>query len=424
MTDTILTIIGTAIYIPFLVQLARTKWNKDQWTRQLVLVLLTLQASSLLHVPPVMYCSAVALLVALILHLVIARPTFRLTPLLICSVLYIAWFAVSLLWSANPVKGLRFIFDTGLPLIAFTILGSVFEVKQEEYTRCLRTCFQAALIFVTIGIGTWFVNCIELHMWPWQWSIMDKTFIGEWNVYRWVFRFNGGLHGYTHPSYNLLPLFAILSLAIRLRKQAQLPAWQWWFIWAGGLVLGLLSQSRMTLIYSLFIPAVYAIYMQRCAGKRWMITALVVIAGIAGTIYFYPSLECYGADANRAEIMEKAVNTIKTQPILGTGAGAMVPIEINSMPGCTHRPHNEWVADCMHAGIIAAILSLALYITAGVESIRKKRWEIGAWLVIFCIFSLLEPPLYIGKGLYLFCLICCVLSLPASSAADREACTD
>ena len=139
MTDTLLTILGTAVYIPFLIQAARTRWSKATWTRQLVLTLLTLQATTLLHVPSVMYCTAVALLAALITHLIVARPAFRWTPVFICSALYIAWFAVSLSWSAAPHKGLRFLFDTGLPLLGFATIGCTFSITREEYQRCLGT---------------------------------------------------------------------------------------------------------------------------------------------------------------------------------------------------------------------------------------------------------------------------------------------
>lgn len=446
MTDTILTIIGTAIYIPFLVQAAKTKWRTSDWTRQVLITLLTLQAITLLHIPSVVYCTAVMLLVALVPHLIIARPKVRWTPFLLFTSLYITWFAVSITWSAAPLKGWRFLLDTGVPLLAYAIGGSVLHLSREEYIRCLKTCCYAALIFVGLGIGSWLVSCQEIHVRPWDWPVMQKTFFWGVDGYRWIFRFNGGLNGYAHPSYNLLPLFAVLSLAIGLRQRAQLPAWIWWALWAGGLLLSMVAQSRMSILYSLLMPAFYIVLMQREAKRRVIAALLVAVVWIAVPVATLPFWQRLGADEIRDELTDKTLRYIQLKPITGAGAGAMNPIEICHTIGETEWPyvgyidpeakvsdwqpkthmipHNQWLADWVHAGVIAALLSLALYITAGVESIRKKRWEIGAWLVIFCIFSLLEPPLYIGKGLYLFCLICCVLSLPASSAADREACTD
>ena len=68
-------------------------------------------------------------------------------------------------------------------------------------------------------------------------------------------------------------------------------------------------------------------------------------------------------------------------------------------------PHNQWMADWAHAGIIAAFIALALYVCIAMQCNAMKNYWGGVFLLIFTIFSLLEPPLYIGKGLYVFCLL-------------------
>ena len=415
MLDLILTILGVLLYFPFIVYAIQIPWSKTSWTRQLLSALLVLQVITLLHIPSVMYCCAVLLFAALVIHLFLVRPAFRWTPVLVCSGLYMAWFVVSLLWSPAPLKGLRFIDSHGLPLIGFAVLGAVMCIEEKEYERMIKTCLQSAFIFVGLGISAWLMTCLQLEVHPWEWPTLGKTtFYGEY-VYQWIFRFNGGVHGYTHPSYNLLPFFAILCLAMPLRKRGMLPAWKWWVLWVGGLLLSILAQSRMSIFYSTLMPALYALYMTKTTKQRLTAAACVAAIGVV-CIGFTASYGChYADDINREQIKTLSWKYVHAKPLTGAGVGALSPEEISRVTGETswpevgHLPHNEWLADWTHAGILAALLSLALYAAAGIESVRKRRWEISAWLLLFCIFSCLEPPLYIGKGLYIFCLMATVL---------------
>ena len=70
MIDTILTILGTLIFLPWVMQLISTPWQKSTWHRQLLVVALTFELIAVLHVPLVMYIGLGILLLSFIIYLI------------------------------------------------------------------------------------------------------------------------------------------------------------------------------------------------------------------------------------------------------------------------------------------------------------------------------------------------------------------
>ncbi|MBR1481272.1 MAG: O-antigen ligase family protein [Paludibacteraceae bacterium] len=436
--DTLLTILGISLFVPFFIQCFRTPWSRDTWPRQLLLTALLLQWTAVMYIPSVMYICLGVLAVALIIYAVCARPAFRLTPFLVICALYLAWFAVSLTWSVVPAKGARFLLDRGGPLLVFALLGCTLSTTAGERLHMLRQACHVAYIFIAMTLLTWLVSCVELHLYPWQWPILKKSIVGDIELYHWVFRWLGGLKGYTHPSYNLLPLFAVTSMAIALRKERAMPAYAWWLLWAGGAVITLLVQSRMGIVFALIEIVAYIILMQptvRRAVIATMAVGCVGLVAIGGTLSFWRQ---YGSDPIRDTLTTRTWQYIQAKPWTGAGAGALNPVEICHTIGATDwprvgaitpdmrvedwkprtrmLPHNQWLADWAHAGLPAALLCLALYLCLAIRGLRTRRLAAMTFLLIFIIFSLLEPPLYIGKGLYLFGLLSTYLYLKREEA--------
>ena len=425
MTDILLTILGTTVFIPFLVTLFRTQWDRRRWSRQLALLLFLLHGVTLLYIPSVMYISAGLLLAGLLLYIFLMRPYLRLTPFMTGALIYTAWFAVTLLWSPMPRKGAQFLVDNGLPLLGMALVGSsTLQVNKEEYTKGIRVLCYTALVFLGMSVLTWLVSCVQLQMWPWNWPFMHKGVLGGEEPFKWVYRWLGGLEGYSHPSYNLLPLFAVTSMAMWLRKQDTLKATGWWGLLSGTLLLTLITQSRMGIIFCVLELIAYIIYMQSSLRHQLTTAAMIAVFAISvigSTWSFWTNL---GEDTNRRLLTEYTWRYIQAKPWTGAGAGALNPIEICHTIGedywphvgyispdanPTHwwlkscmLPHNEWMADWAHGGVVAALCVLGLYFCLLIRCARKKRFAETVFLLILILFSLVEPALYIGKGLYLF----------------------
>ena len=426
MTDTLLTISGAGLYIPFIVQLFRTRWDKTTWPRQLLLLIIAFELTTLLHVPSVMFCGSGLLLAAFIVYCIRMRPPFRFTPLLVLAVVYVVYFAVAVSWSALPLRGLQFLIDNGLPILIFFSAASFIQISGQELGNILKLFCQGALVFAGLVLLSWGISCIELHILPWEWPMVRKVQIGGINAFIWLFRFNGGLNGYTHPSYNLLPLFAASCAAMRLSYQRLTHPAFGWVLWAGGTFISVLAQSRMGLIYSIIIFVAGIVYNMPTTRKR-IIAGLSVLA--LGILLFFaarPTWQQYSQDQIRDDLYTRTWKYIQIKPWTGAGTGALNPIEICHTTKELYwphigyidpdkdvhdwrwktrmLPHNEWLADWAHAGLPAALITLMfyLYITGRYMRIRSY-WGI-VFMLIFIILSFLEPPLYIGKGLYLFCM--------------------
>ncbi len=51
---------------------------------------------------------------------------------------------------------------------------------------------------------------------------------------------------------------------------------------------------------------------------------------------------------------------------------------------------------------MAFLLCIGLYISLAYDVLKEKNMTVGMFFLIFLIMSMLEPPLFITKGMYLF----------------------
>ena len=221
MIDTILTILGTLIFLPWVMQLISTPWQKSTWHRQLLVVALTFELIAVLHVPLVMYIGLGILLLSFIIYLIKERPKMRFTPFFVTALLYLVWYTVSLLWSADLQKGVLFLSDNGLVLVSISAITCFVQLKKDEYIQILQQFCYAACVFVFLCLLSWVISSYEIHLALWEWPILEKTLVGRTQSYTWLFRFLGGMDGYIHPSYNLLPVFIAMPIAAWLKKETK-----------------------------------------------------------------------------------------------------------------------------------------------------------------------------------------------------------
>ena len=77
-------------------------------------------------------------------------------------------------------------------------------------------------------------------------------------------------------------------------------------------------------------------------------------------------------------------------------------------------PHNQFIADWAQTGIIGFLLSILLYLTMAVsilpikapfrtsENALSQSIALTIFFFLFIVFSFIDCPLFIAKGLYLF----------------------
>ena len=431
MIDIILTVSSVLIFAPWMVKTYTAPWSRNSWSRQLLLSCLTLELITVLYIPSVMYIGVGLLIVAFCIYLWKERPKLQITPLFIVALLYFLCYALSLLWSAAPKKGFQFILDNGLVMVSISAISCFVSLCKKEYVQILQPFCYATCIFVLLGILSWMVSSWEIRLPLWHWPVLEKELVHGYYSYGWIFRFLGGRDGYIHPSYNLLPVFISIPIAAWLKKHDNNRSVMWIFLWIGAFILTLLSQSRMGIIYATVILIGNIIYL--LPSKQYKIIAAICLC-ICGLISFGYSKhfwKTYGADNTRDILETYTLRYVQTKPFTGAGAGALNPIEVcrtiketywpnvgyvnvnqniaDWNPKTRMLPHNQWLADWAHAGIFAALITTLLYLSIIWRCIKNKNYWGGMFVLIFGIFSFLEPPLYIGKGLYLFCIIACLV---------------
>lgn len=431
MIDIILTISSVLIFAPWTVKTYMTPWSRTSWSRQLLLSCLTLELIAVLYIPSVMYIGVGVLMVTFCIYLWVERPPLRVTPLFVMALLYLLYYALSLLWSAAPKKGLHFLLDNGLVLVSTSAISCFITLKKEEYVQILQQFCYASCMFVVLGFLSWIITLCELNMSFWNWPILQKEIIHGASSYDWIFRFLGGKEGYTHPSYNLLPIFVSIPIGAWLQKHNISQGILWYFLLFGAIVLTLLSQSRMGIIYSGVVLVCNLIYLLPSKRQKIILATCLCVCGLIAFGLSKNFWITYGSDSTRNLLETYTLRYVKEKPFTGSGAGALNPIEVcrtineTYWPGVGHvdvnqnianwkpkarmLPHNQWLADWAHAGIFAALITTLLYLSIMLRCIKYKNYWGIIFMIVFSIFSYLEPPLYIGKGFYLFCMMGCLV---------------
>lgn len=431
MIDGILTICSVLIFAPWLIKTYSTSWSRNSWHRQLLVSCLTLELVSILYIPSIMYIGVGLLMLAFSIYLWIERPRLHITPFFIVALLYLLWYALSLLWSAAPQKGLQFLLDNGLVLISISAISCFITLRKEEYVEILQQFCYATCVFILLGLLSWIVSSWEIQLPLWKWPILTKESVHGYYSYHWIFRFLGGMDGYVHPSYNLLPVFVSIPIAAWLKKIGYTVNVMWGFLLEGGFILTLLSQSRMGIIYAVIVLVCNLIYLLPTKRQKSILATSLCICGLIAFGISRNFWENYGTDNTRDRLEAYTLRYVQAKPFTGAGAGALNPIEVCRTIHETHwpkvgyvdinqniadwkpkthmLPHNQWLADWAHAGIFAVLITTLLYLSIIWRCIKNKNYWGGMFVLIFGIFSFLEPSLYIGKGLYLFCIIACLI---------------
>lgn len=383
-----------------------------------------------LLLPPIfIYWALVPLLLSAAYTLYRERPKAEWSIVGIAAGLSWCWQVVSLTWSAAPKTGVALLIDT-LPLALICIGSMWLRFDKQELIRIVRPFVWAACPFLLCCIGAFAYTCHTMEMSPLNWPILQKAPIAGYPVYHWVFRFMGTDldHGYFHPSYNTLPLFFASAAAVWLSKQGQFRWWITALLQVLTIVVVLLAQSRMGLIYGSLLFVCTLLY--ACPNKRWRIGvgATLLVVGTMSAKTFSSVLEKMGQDEVRDELTDCSIRYIQRKPWLGSGIGAMNPIEmcrtleinrwpniwveidttqpVESWPAKRNMvPHNQFLAEWVQGGIVAFLLCILLYAGALVRTMRSQNFWIIMMMLIFLILSFLEPPLYIAKGMYSFALM-------------------
>jgi O-antigen ligase len=139
--------------------------------------------------------------------------------------------------------------------------------------------------------------------------------------------------------------------------------------------------------------------------KRKIITAGLAIVLISMTaIILSLSEDQYFnrfKDPIRAQLWETAITSIKEKPLLGVGTGGMKAVMLEKT-GLSLSPHNQYLGEVMHFGVIGAIPLFTTLIYLLVMAIRRKNFLLLSLMVISLAFMATEMPFDLNRSINYF----------------------
>ena len=330
-------------------------------------------------------------------------------PLVYCWLAVYAVRVVWLLFSNNPQNGLRWI-DTGLPFILFPLLFQYLPWNE----RVLKTVL---LFFVRF---TWLFCAVTLFTVAYH-SFHIPVSIKEWLLYPKSFPFAYTWTNYEHPSFICVIYLLALPVGLYLKRQ--------YGAISMAEMIALIIVETATLAFTgarvgfIILPIVLLwMLLYRISFKR-KIVALGALGAFAGVMIiallgWQNQFTGRFKDPIRIQLWETAMASIKEKPLLGAGTGGMDAIIMSaetagalgySEPLPFSYPHNQYLGEVMHFGIIGAMALFGTLVYLLVLAFRKKDFLLQSLLFIAFIFMFTEMPFDSHKGINFFLFFISVL---------------
>jgi O-antigen ligase len=305
---------------------------------------------------------------------------------------------VWLLFSNNPQNGLRWI-DTGLPFILFPLLFQYLPWNE----RILKTVL---VFFVRF---TWLFCAVTLFTVAWH-SIDVPVNMKEWLLHPKSYPFAYTWTNYDQPSFLCVIYLMALPAGLYLKRK-------YGAVSTVEIITLIIVEAAMLAFtgarVGFIILPVLLLWMlfYRISFKRKMVAvgALGILAGamVMALLGWQNQFTDRFKDPARIQLWETAMASIKEKPLLGTGTGGMDAVigtpEMTEKIGQTlSYPHNQYLGEVMHFGIIGATALFGTLAYLLVWAFRKKDFLLQSLLFILFIFMFTEMPLDSHKGINFF----------------------
>jgi O-antigen ligase len=307
----------------------------------------------------------------------------------------VAWLAAS----PDVHYGLKWL-DVCLSMLLFPTLFQQLSLSERTVKNVLTLFVHGTLLFCAITLA-----CVAYH------SAARPVALTEWLHHPKEYYVLAYLWSdYDHPSFLcIIYLFALPAGLYVWRRYRAVPAAELLLLILLEAAMIAFTGTRIGLIafpLMLLMMLIYAV-----PPRRRLITtaAAVVLAGLAIT-----SLTLSGSlsggrfnDPIRAKLWEAAVTAIKERPLLGTGTGGMRALisapDVVAVTGEPFSyPHNQYLGEVMHFGLVGAIPLFATLLALLVLALRQRNFPLLALLALLLAFMLTEMPFDLYKSINFF----------------------
>jgi hypothetical protein len=301
--------------------------------------------------------------------------------------------------------GLKWL-DTSLPFILFPLLFQYIPLSERAIKTVLALFVRFTLLFcaITLFCVAYYSSTIPIDIKEWlHYSKGYHPF-----ALKWV--------GYDHPSFLCVIYLLALPVSLYLRRKYHA-------ISTTEIIILIIMEAAVIaftgarvgiviFLLLLLMMLIYAVPLKRRRITAGLTVALLSAATVVLILSENQFLDRF-KDPPRTQLWKAAMTSIKEKPLLGTGTGgmraAMDTPEIAETAGLPLTyPHNQYLGEVMHFGLIGAIPLFATLIYLLTLAIRHKNFLLLSLMAILFIFMITEMPLDLNKSINYFLFFTCL----------------
>ena len=327
-------------------------------------------------------------------------------PVVYC---WLAVYLVRVVWllvSDDIQYGLKWL-DVCLPMFLFPVLFQYLSLSERIIKTVLTFFVHFTLLFCLLALIS-----VAYH------SVTTPVDITEWlhhpkNYFLFAFKWMG----YDHPSFLCVIYLFALPVGLYLKcKYHAISTTEIVVLFILEAAVIAFTGARIGIVIFLLLYLImlaYAVPLKRKTAITSLIVALssviVIILSISGDQFIHRF-----KDPIRGQLWETAMASIKEEPLLGVGTGGMRAImdtpKIAETAGQTFSyPHNQYLGEVMHFGIIGAIPLFATLIYLLIIAIRHKNFLLLSLMLILFVFMVTDMPFDLYKSINYFLFFICLL---------------
>ncbi len=377
--------------------------------------------------------------VGLLFYLWKRRYFYRPSSLHIVIAIYVIIGAISLFWTNNLPDGLHYL-KLHLVLIYIPLGFCLFKPTKQVYDTMLIAFFRWVLFFSFLSICCWILQSRAFGI-PLSeaFSMTKGLFLNKYDAYNIIFAWGN----YTHPTFLAVPMALGLCIGWYYLGKKQIAAVELILLIAFVLLCSIVAQSRFMIMIWVVVNIMFGVYILKNRPKLQIASIVIIALFSVSALAFYPhKIKNFFGDAVRTAHYKAAFEAIEDNGFRGTGLGGMTqyingdnPIYLPIKDGIIYRhhspktedelirlrqttsidfiglnPHNQIIGDLMQTGVPGLLSIIAIIICLIYNAIKHRNWLLGGFTTIYILLMMIEMPLMVDKGIFLFALFAFLFS--------------
>lgn len=350
---------------------------------------------------------------------------FRPRLFLFATVAYVAYEALTLLWSDNLERSF-FYWQKEAWIAIIPLLIGIAPPSADVARRFMKYALQISYLYLLSQLLIYGWVCLSIENPLWVAFSFNKGY----------FSLNGtslspgfmlSLMGFNHYTYIgfvfLAPILYFISEHVfKGRERGSLEIIS--LVSLAAISYSFIHQSRTLMLFYLFISLILIAKRQNSWGyKRVMgsvVVALLLIGGVV--VYFYPDTLNFFIDTHRLHLLQIARNYLGTNLLNGYGLGSSEALIYPFFYGAEHSAHfhNQFIQSLLEGGLCSALLITFILISYSIESYRQRNGGALLLILLFTLIMVIDLVVFLSEYLIAMLLLLSITLYALSPTTTQE----